>query len=128
MNQHTCLLCMGSNYERERNMAHARETLEQLFANIRFGEEMETEAIGNGFHSPFSNQLILIETHMEKDEIRDTLKEIEQQIGRSPSDKAQGIVKIDIDFLTFDHQVLKAKDLQLPYIKKGMEAFSPFLF
>lgn len=122
MNQHTCLLCMGSNYKREKHLSKAREMLTQHFPELRLGEEMVTEAIGSGFHSPFSNQLILLVTHLTKDEIRNLLKRIEYEIGRLPSDKAQGIVKIDIDFLTYDKEILKVKDLQLPYIQKGMEA------
>ncbi len=39
----------------------AREALRTTFPDIHFGEMMETEAVGSGFHSPFSNQLAKIQ-------------------------------------------------------------------
>ena len=53
MNSESCLICLGSNYDREIHMNAARNALSEAFPNIRFGEELETEAIGEGFFSPF---------------------------------------------------------------------------
>ena len=57
MNEHHCLLCMGSNTNRFTQLSDARKVLSEAFPDIHFGELMETQAIGSGFHSPFSNQL-----------------------------------------------------------------------
>ena len=57
MDEHHCLLCMGSNTNRYAQLSVAREALRTTFPDIHFGEMMETEAVGSGFHSPFSNQL-----------------------------------------------------------------------
>ena len=112
MNQHTCLLCLGSNSDREVHMALAREALKSTFTNIRFGLEMETEAIGNGFLSPFSNQVATFETLLSAEEVRAILKQIERNQGRLPEDKAKGIIKLDIDLLMYDECVLKKKDME----------------
>ena len=45
MNQHSCLLCLGSNSNRHFHMEEARKALMKLFPNIRFSKEMTTEAI-----------------------------------------------------------------------------------
>lgn len=58
MDEHHCLLCMGSNTNRYAQLSVAREALRATFPDIHFGEMMETEAVGSGFHSPFSNQLV----------------------------------------------------------------------
>ena len=55
MNEHHCLLCMGSNTNRFTQLSDARKVLSEAFPDIHFGELMETQAIGSGFHSPFSN-------------------------------------------------------------------------
>lgn len=121
MNSESCLICLGSNYDREIHMNAARKALSETFPNIRFGEELETEAIGEGFFSPFSNQLATFQTSLTTDEIRQRLKEIEQDNGRMPQEKSQGIVKIDIDILIHGSRILKPEDLKRDYIQQELE-------
>mgnify|MGYP003295151197 CR=1 FL=1 len=118
---HSCLLCMGCNLDRTAHMTSARRDLENHFPGIRFGTEMETEAIGSGFLSPFSNQVALLHTSLSAQEVHTLLKQIERNHGRLPDDKAQGIVRMDIDLLKYDHVVLKPADMKKPYILAGME-------
>lgn len=121
MNSESCLICLGSNYDREIHMNAARKALSETFPNIRFGEELETEAIGEGFFSPFSNQLATFQTSLTTDEIRQRLKEIEQDNGRTLQEKSQGIVKIDIDILIHGSRILKPEDLKRDYIQQELE-------
>ena len=44
MDEHHCLLCMGSNTNRYAQLSVAREALRATFPDIHFGEMMETEA------------------------------------------------------------------------------------
>ena len=118
---HSCLLCMGCNLDRTAHMTLARRDLENHFPGIRFGTEMETEAIGSGFLSPFSNQVALLHTSLSAQEVHTLLKQIERNHGRVPDDKAQGIVRMDIDLLTYDHVVLKPADMEKPYVQAGIE-------
>ena len=118
---HSCLLCMGCNLDRTAHMTSARRDLENHFPGIRFGTEMETEAIGSGFLSPFSNQVALLHTSLSAQEVHTLLKQIERNHGRVPDDKAQGIVRMDIDLLTYDHVVLKPADMEKPYVQAGIE-------
>ena len=87
MDEHHCLLCMGSNTNRYAQLSVAREALRTTFPDIHFGEMMETEAVGSG---------------------------------RIPEDKAQGVVKLDIDLLVFDNKILKPEDMEREYIRRGM--------
>ena len=122
MNHHLCLLCLGSNSNRHFRMEAARIALTELFPNIRFSTEMTTEAIGDKFLSPFSNQVAKIETPLTREEIRSLLKKIEKENGRLPEDKEQGIVKLDIDLLTFDDLILKPNDLEKDFVIKGISS------
>ena len=122
MDQHFCLLCLGSNFNRNFHMEAARKALIELFPNIRFSAEMTTEAIGDKFLSPFSNQVAKIETPLTHEEIRSLLKKIEKENGRLPEDKEQGIVKLDIDLLTFDDLILKPNDLEKDFVIKGISS------
>ena len=98
--------------------ADERDIEEQLVKHVtRYLLEM-----GNGFafHSPFSNQLAKFSTTLSPDSVRDLFKELERRSGRIPEDKAQGVVKLDIDLLVFDNKILKPEDMEREYIRRGM--------
>lgn len=125
MNQHSCLLCLGSNLDRHIHLEAARKALTIIFPTIRFGREMTTEAIGNTFLSPFSNQLAQCETMRSPEEVRAALKQIEKDNGRMPEDKQQGIVKLDIDLLMYDDTILKPDDMNKEFIQQELQSFFP---
>lgn len=120
MDEHHCLLCMGSNTDCSAQLSVARKALCATFPDIHFGEMMETEAIGSGFHSPFSNQLARFSTTLSPDSVHDIFKELERRSGRIPEDKSLGVVKLDIDLLVFDNRVLKPEDMEREYIRRGI--------
>ena len=120
MNEHHCLLCMGSNTDRCAHLSEARKALSAAFPGINFGKPMETKAIGSGFHSPFSNQLAWFTTTLTPDSVHTFFKELEHRSGRTSLDKATGEVKLDIDLLVYDHAILKPEDMQREYIRKGL--------
>ena len=124
MNQHTCFLCLGSNFYRIAHMAYAQRELKKHFPTIRFSEEMETEAIGSRFLSPFSNQVASFETTLSSEEVRAILKQIERDLGRLPEEKPQGVIRIDIDLLMYDDCVLKPADLERDFVKEGLKSLS----
>ena len=124
MNQHTCILCLGSNFYRIAHMAYAQRELKKHFPTIRFSEEMETEAIGSRFLSPFSNQVASFETTLSSEEVRAILKQIERNLGRLPEEKSQGVIRIDIDLLMYDDCVLKPADLERDFVKEGLKSLS----
>ena len=123
MNQHSCILCLGSNSDKHTRMEAARKALAISFPDIRFGREMTTEAIGNTFLSPFNNQLALFKTTFSAEEVRSILKQIEIENGRMPEDKAQGVVKLDIDLLIYDNTILKPDDMEKEFIRQELESF-----
>lgn len=123
MISHPCLLCMGSNINRDAQLEAAREALRRLFPDVRFGSEMLTEAIGEGFLSPFTNQMARFTTALSADEVHSRLKELERAAGRRPDDKAQGIVKLDADLLMYDNLILKPEDFKRTYIIEELKRF-----
>ena len=52
------------------------------------------------------------------------LKAIEKRLGRMLEDKKKGIVKIDIDLLTYDGEVLKVNDWKREYVCQGVMELS----
>lgn len=118
---HSCLICIGSNYNRKENLLLARRRLTALFPCIRFTGEQETRPLF--FRNPalFSNQVARFYTDADAERVVEELKTIEKEAGREKEDKKREKVCLDIDLLVFDNRVLKPEDLKRDYILKGLE-------
>ena len=118
---HSCLICIGSNYNRKENLHLARRRLTALFPSIRFTGEQETRPLF--FRNPalFSNQVARFYTDADAERVVKELKTIEKEAGREKEDKKREKVCLDIDLLVFDNRVLKPEDLKRDYILKGLE-------
>ena len=118
---HSCLICIGSNYNRKENLLLARRRLTALFPSIRFTGEQETRPLF--FRNPalFSNQVARFYTDADAERVVKELKTIEKEAGREKEDKKREKVCLDIYLLVFDNRVLKPEDLKRDYILKGLE-------
>lgn len=117
-------ISIGSNECRKENLALARKRLLKLFPDILFSTEMDTEPLFFQRQDLFSNQVARFASDCEVGEIVSRLKAIEQEAGRTPEDKKQEIVRLDIDLLSCDDKVFKPKDLKRDYICYGLEQLS----
>ena len=111
------LLCLGSNWDKEKNMERAAEMLRAHFVFIQFSQPVYTEPIDCPLSTTFLNRVYSEESPAR---IKDVLKDIECCIGRKPEDKSCGRVPIDIDLLQWNDQILKAEDLTREYVLDGI--------
>ncbi|MDO4163903.1 MAG: 2-amino-4-hydroxy-6-hydroxymethyldihydropteridine diphosphokinase [Bacteroides sp.] len=114
-------ISIGSNEHRKDNLALARRRLSELFPGIRFSEEEETRPLFFRRPEMFSNQVARFISDSGADEITSQLKAIEREAGRRPEEKAQEIVKLDLDLLSCDSIIYKPEDLKRDYIRRGLE-------
>lgn len=121
---HSCLVCIGSNYNRKENLLLARRRLTDLFPSIRFAEEQDTKPLF--FHNPalFSNQVAAFFSADSAEKVVEALKTIEREAGRLPNDKKIEKVCLDIDLLMYDDVVRKPEDMQKAYVQQGIEELS----
>lgn len=116
----TCIICLGSNDGREQHLQLARERLTEIYPSVRFSEAYLTAAEGLQNPSPFLNQVAVVHTRQMADEVRATLKELEQEAGRLPAHKQLEVIKLDADLLQFNDRVLKPADMERSYVQRGM--------
>ncbi len=116
----TCFIGMGSNEASPTLLLAAQKDLLAMFPDAVFSRLMQTVPVG--FRSPrlFYNQVARCSTSLSSEEIRERLKQIELAHGRQPGDKTRGIVKIDLDLLSYDSIILKPEDWQRADVKKGI--------
>lgn len=114
-------ICIGSNERRKDNLALARKRLSELFPDIRFSAETDTQPLFFRRQALFANQVARFMSDCDVHEIILYLKSIEREAGRTSEEKKQEIVRLDIDLLSCDSRVYKPEDLKRDYIVRGLE-------
>ena len=114
-------ICIGSNEHRKDNLALARKRLSELFPDIRFSAEADTKPLFFRRQALFTNQVARFISDYDADEVILRLKNIEREAGRTPEEKEQEIVRLDIDLLACDSKVYKPEDWKRDYIVRGLE-------
>lgn len=110
------LLSIGTNEDRETNLSVCHQYLNQLFGDIVYSKTSMTVPYGNLYKNDFLNQLALIYTDKDKQDVTDLLKSVEKKMGRIGADKEKGIVKIDVDIVIWNNEVIKPADISRSYI------------
>ncbi len=118
---HKCIICIGSNCDREENLSLARHRLRELFPSIRFASEQETQPLFFKNPALFSNQVAQFFSEATEEMIQEELKTIEKFAGRLSEDKKKEKVCLDIDLLIFDNRILRPDEMEREYIMKGLE-------
>ena len=114
------IIGLGSNLDKEKNMAAAVRLLEDCFVSIRFSAAVYTEPVGMNNPALFLNRVAVAFTSEEPDRLVAALKQKERMLGRTTNGKSEGIIPIDIDLLQWNDLILKPEDLQREYVKAGI--------
>ena len=122
--QSKVVIGLGSNWNGEEQIKAADKLLKNYFNKISFSEGVYTEPIGMSQSNLFFNQVAIAYTSRSIEEVKIALKSMEKQLGRTPHSKQQGIIPIDIDLLQWNDQIFKPKDLEIAYIRQGIDAIS----
>lgn len=81
-----------------------------------------------GFESDewFLNELLVIETDLEPDELMDELLEIERQLGRVRRPEVEGYVSrtVDLDILYYGDQVIHTDKVTIPHPRLHLRKFA----
>jgi 2-amino-4-hydroxy-6-hydroxymethyldihydropteridine diphosphokinase len=109
-------LALGSNIgDRDGYLRSARAALSRAgIAVLRQSRIAETEPVGNEDQPAFLNQVLEAETTLEPRTLLETVKRIEQDLGRKPRQR-WGPREIDIDILRYDSRRVDEPGLRIPH-------------
>ena len=121
----TCYIGLGSNVgdrfehlQRAVGLLEASPGIELVVASGVY----ETQPVGPD-QPDFLNAAVEIRTSLPARELLARLKEIETEIGRTPSEDRWGPREIDLDLLTYGDETIDEDDLIVPHPKMGERAF-----
>jgi len=84
---------------------------------------METEPVGGPPQGPYLNTVVELQTTLSPIELLKGLKQIEQQLGRTPSTQRWAPRPIDLDMLLYDDCILQTVSLIIPHPRMHVRRF-----
>lgn len=104
---------IGSNIDRERNVASALRMLEEQFGPLQVSSIFESEAVG--FEGdPFFNLVVGFSTALSVQEVVARLAAIEERHGRTRNSKKFSARTLDLDLLLYGDEIRHLGKLELP--------------
>lgn len=114
-------ISIGSNINKEHYVSAAISELTELFGALSISNVYESEPVGFSGNN-FYNLVVGATTEMSLDVVCKTLKEIEINHGRTPSDKKFAPRTLDLDLLVYDQTICQSP-AQLPRDEITKNAF-----
>ena len=113
--EHTAYLALGSNMgNRLSNLKNAISNLPPQMDVKKKSTVYETPPWGYADQPPFLNQVVMVETYMEPENLLSHLKRLETVMGREPTFE-NGPRVIDVDILFYDDMVMNTPPLVIPH-------------
>ena len=109
------LLIGGNIGDRVAYLQKAKQLIEQEVGSItNYSKLYETAAWGIEDQEAFLNQVLVVETDLEADDLLNALLKIEESLGRKRTIKF-GARTIDLDILLFNNEVINNTNLKIPH-------------
>lgn len=99
---------------KEQNLTEATNQLAKLGNILSKSSIYETESWGIDNQPNYLNQVVLLETNIEAEQLLNHLLDIEQKMGRIREYKFAPRI-IDLDILFYDHQTIEKPGLTVPH-------------
>ena len=113
----TAIIMLGSNTDVTKNMELTLNKLVECFEITNKSLQVNTEPVGHQFSANFNNVALKL---LSKDTVDDTIatfKQIEQEMGRTPESKREGIIPIDIDLIFWNQTLVHEDYNRFEYVK-----------
>lgn len=125
--QNILIIGMGSNHNTAANLEMARQKLKKRYPQTVFSNARDTEPVGFKRNTTlFTNQLALLKTEDDIPTVRSFLKSLEQLAQRTVADKANEIVRLDLDILQANETIIKKEELQRSYYQDALSELPRF--
>lgn len=122
---HKAYLLTGGNLDNRLNyLETAHNRIEEHIGHVAAASPVyETAPWGFTHESPFLNQALLVETHLEPHELMKKILEIEKSMGRVRENDQWRERTIDIDILFYDNSIINDEQLQVPHPRLHLRRF-----
>ena len=118
---------VGSNIEPDVHVPMARERIAERHIIVAESPLVETSPVGHVHQPDFTNGALLLETRVDRQQLRADLKAIEALLGRQPGENRDGPRTIDLDIVAWNGEVIDQDLYTLAYLREAVLAVLPDL-
>ena len=116
------IVSIGSNFNAEQNVTEVQILMNEAFTNVLFSNFQWIPAIGDHYTQPFYNGAVSFESNLTALELKPKLKAMEARLGRTPEQKAQGIVPMDLDIIVCNKEIVHQDYNRFPFVKEAVDS------
>lgn len=126
MSEHRVIISLGSNINPEENIRSALHELGRNFHIRKKSTFTYTKPLLFKDQPDFLNGVVLIDTFLNKDDLKMQLIAIENRLGRKRTSNKNGPRTIDLDIIIFDGKIIDhdyyERDFLQKFVKEVMES------
>ena len=121
------IIGLGSNISPQENMTKALSALDQQFRVLRTSTIITTKPIGYLDQDDFLNTAVMIETAFDQNTLIQSLKAIEDRLGRNRSGLKFGPRTIDLDIIVWNGDIIDPDFYQRNFLQTLVFEIAPDL-
>ncbi len=114
----TAIVMLGSNTNAEQNIDLAKEKISEFYEIISVSSPLITKPHGKHYLSDFRNEAVKLLSDETAEETKATFKQIEIDMGRTPENKKQGNMPIDIDLIYWNETIVNNDYERFDFVRK----------
>ena len=124
MKKHLLYISIGTNLSTaDQVLLWTKRKLSEAFrGDAYYSTPVKTEPVNFPNNSdPFTNQVVAVETTVPTKLAIPLLKNLERQLGRTEEDVRRGVVRLDLDLMWMDGELLRPEQWEMDYVQQALE-------
>ena len=127
MKTNSVVIGVGSNIRPEENISMAKAAIESAHELVKASSFVKTKPLRFKDQDEFTNGAYLINTDMEKSELKSWLNNLESKLGRVRTENKNGPRAIDLDILVWNGEVVDDDVMDRDFVMKSVNELLPNL-
>ncbi|HAX96167.1 MAG TPA: 2-amino-4-hydroxy-6-hydroxymethyldihydropteridine diphosphokinase [Prolixibacteraceae bacterium] len=120
--ENTVIISIGSNINASVNISRMISLLRQYVHITGMSPLLQTKAIGDINQPDFTNGALRVTTQLDREQLRDILKKIEDALGRDRSGPAFGPRTMDLDIVVWNDKIVDDDYHTRDFLRNSVDA------
>ncbi|MBP1638824.1 MAG: 2-amino-4-hydroxy-6-hydroxymethyldihydropteridine pyrophosphokinase [Bacteroidetes bacterium] len=116
------IVSIGSNSDAEQKVEAVKKILTERFDQVVFSDFKWVPPVGDHYKLPFYNGAVRFLSGLDPVDLKQQLKAIESILGRTPDQKAVGVVPIDLDIIVCNKAIVHIDYERFPFVKEATDS------
>lgn len=125
--RHRVVIGIGSNINPQAHVVQAQQRIAAQMKILKATPWQKTTPVGNPHQPDFLNGALLVETACDRATLKDRLKTVEQELGRTPDEGPAAPRTIDLDIVVWDGEIVDGDVYERDFLRDAVLELCPEL-